>query len=192
MHTRFLLRLIGTGLIGLLAVPGATFAQTEPSMRVERTPMYVVTLDVGPAVGDMSSPMGGMHDQSGNMAMMGGESMAHTMDQGMPANHLIAVQVTRADTGAVATDLMPNIRITDKDSGVSRDLPDVMGMYDMSMGPSDVHFGQNVFLADGTYQVMVMLAPTETAQFRDVSVVGNAMMDNGMEHSMGMSDGTAP
>ena len=91
----------------------------------------------------------------------------------------------RADSGSPMMDMAPAIRVTDKATGVSRDLAQLMGMNDMSMAPTDFHFGQNVFLPDGTYQVTVMLGPSESAQFRDVVVVGSSMMDGGMNHDMG-------
>src|SRR5205823_2817619 len=96
-------------------------------------------------------------------------------------------------------DVTPTIRITDKLSGTSRDLPQVMGMYGSSMGMSDFHYGQNVFLPEGAYLVKVLLGPSDTAEFRDVVVAASPMMmtDHAMApgadmaHDMGMAEGTA-
>jgi hypothetical protein len=59
------------------------------------------------------------------------------------------------------------------------------------MTPSDFHYGQNVFLPDGTYQISVLLGPADTAQFRDVVVGSSPMMSEpamGGGHDMSMTD----
>jgi hypothetical protein len=97
---------------------------------------------------------------SGEVAVTGGSMngmMSDRMDQGMAVNHHLEVQVSQAATGSVVMDVTPTIRLTDKLTGTSRDLPQVMGMYGATMGPSDFHYGQNVFLPDGTYSVTVLV-----------------------------------
>jgi hypothetical protein len=120
------------------------------------------------------------------------------MDQGMAANHHLEVQISQAATGSVVMDVTPTIRLTDKLTGTSRDLPQVMGMYGATMDPSDFHYGQNLFLSDGTYSVTVLVGPSDTAQFRDVVVMASPMMadrsmsrDMAMAHDMSMAAGTA-
>jgi hypothetical protein len=44
------------------------------------------------------------------------------------------------------------------------------------MNADDFHYGQNVFLPDGTYQITVLLGPADTAQFRDVVVASACRM----------------
>jgi hypothetical protein len=190
---------------GLLAFvlacwPAATFAQAAPTMRVERTPQYTVVLAIGPAE-QIVSPMDAMHGQAGEVAVSGGDMpmMAEHMDQGMVANHSVTVHIALADAMTVVMDVTPTIRIMDKATGVARDLPAVMGMYGSSMGPSDFHYGQNVFLPDGTYTVTVMVGASDAAQFRDVAIVGSPMTmadhamanDMGMSHDMSLPEGTA-
>jgi hypothetical protein len=70
----------------------------------------------------------------------------------------------------------------------------VMGMSG-GMNASDFHFGQNVFLPDGTYLITVLLGPADTAQFRDVVVASSPVMGApvmngpmGGEHDMSMTD----
>jgi hypothetical protein len=200
-------RAVGVVVAGLVCLPGASFAQTAPAMLVERTPHYTLNLEIGP-VEQMVSQTDAMHAQNGEV--VSGGAMAHDtgmmsdhMDQGMAANHHLEVHIAQADSGSVVMDVTPTIRISDKSSGQSRDLPQVMGMYGASMGMSDFHYGQNVFLPDGTYVVKVLLG-ADTAEFRDVMVVTSPMMadhsmasgasmshDMGMAHDMSMSDGTA-
>jgi hypothetical protein len=100
----------------------------------------------------------------------------------MAVNHALDVHITVGDTDMIVSNVTPTIRITDKTTGASRDLPNVMAMHDMAMSASDLHYGQNVFLPDGTYLVSVLVAPGDTAEFRDVMVMAEPMM---VDHSMG-------
>jgi hypothetical protein len=187
---------------GLACWPVAAFAQAAPTtMMVERTPRYTVVLDIGPPE-QIVSPMDAMHGQTGEVAVTGGDMamLAEHMDQGMAANHSVNVHIELADAMTVVMDVKPTIRITDKATGVARDLPAVMGMYGSSMGQADFHYGQNVFLPDGSYTVTVMVGPTDAAQFRNVAVLASPMMadhamamDMNATHDMGMmmSEGTA-
>ena len=67
------------------------------------------------------------------------------------------------------------VTVTDKATGAARDLPGVMGASG-GMSGTDFHYGQNVFLPDGTYEVTVQLGPGNTAVFRDVMVMASTMM----------------
>jgi hypothetical protein len=188
-------------IVALLVQPGAAAAQMAPAMHVERTPTYTVELTIGDAE-QMLSPMealtartgevmvsGGpmattpMMASGGSMAtspMMGGASVTMTsgMDQGMSANHHVEVHLMRNDTDTVVNDVTPTIRITDRATGVSRDLAQVMGMYGVLAGMSDFHYAQNVWLPDGTYSIAVMVG-SDVARFRDLSVMGGAPMSAG-------------
>jgi hypothetical protein len=181
---------------GMLAIALPTSVSAQ-SMIVQTTPTYTVILDVGPAAQMVSPSMSmssSMMDASAEvmvgmvgMPMAGPESsmgsssgMASDMaDQGMAVNHHLEVHITNNSTGAVVNDVSPVIRIRDKSTGVSRDLSDVMAMYSAQMGPSDFHYGQNVWLPDGQYDITVMLG-TQSALFQDVMVAG------GMQPMMGM------
>jgi hypothetical protein len=154
--------------VGLACLPTIASAQSDMMTRVERTPSYDVVLSIDP-VASSSSMMGHMDDQSMTMT-------PHMADQGMAVNHWLDIHVSRADSGDVVNDLTPTIRITDKATGESRDLPGVMGM-SSGMNATDFHYGQNVFLPDGTYLVTVQLGADDAAQFRDVMVMAAPMMD---------------
>jgi hypothetical protein len=202
--------------VGLLALPAVVSAQTMPSMLVDRTPTYTVELTIGPPE-QMLSPGDAMHAQMGEVMVTGGPmqsmggsgsmaggSMGSSMgemgsgssmsmnpdrDQGMGVNHHLEIHIMRNDSGAVVNDVTPVIRITDKSTGESRDLSQVMGMYAVQTGPSDFHYGQNVWLPDGTYTVTAMIGP-DTAVFRDVEVMGGGMQMGGSgSGSMDMSMG---
>jgi hypothetical protein len=118
--------------------------------RVERTPTYILSLAIGPAESmDMAHPASGdmAHPAMGDSTMMAPAPMD---DQGMAVNHRLDVRITRADSGAIVDDVFPTIRVTDKATGESRDLPQVMGMPGMT---NDFRYGQNVWLPDGTYHI---------------------------------------
>jgi len=149
-------------------------------MRAEHTADFDVVLSIGPA--QAMSPASMQPSQATDMDMghamsMGNQAMMapQSADQGMPVNHWLDVHVTQAATGAAVSDVTPTIRIVDKSTGESRDLPTVMGMAG-GMSASDFHYGQNVFLPDGTYQVMVQLGPADTALFRDVTIASSSML----------------
>ncbi len=200
---RRIVRALGIAAAWVLCLPVAASAQTAPAMMVERTPHYTLNLAIGP-VESMVSSMDAMHGQVGDVAL-NAVPMSHDMskqsdhmDQGMAVNHRLEVHITQADSNSVVTDVNPTIRIIDKSSGESRDLPQVMGMYDSAMGMSDFHYGQNVFLPDGTYLVKVLIGPADAAEFRDVMVAATPMMAEhpmspgaSMGHDMSMTTETA-
>jgi hypothetical protein len=166
-------------------------------MRTERTSAFDVVLTVRPAQAmsmqsSQSPDMGMSHDMSmGENAMTMQPQQA---DQGMAVNHWLDVHVTQAGSDSVVNDLTPTIRIIDKSTGEARDIPSVMGMAG-GMNASDFHYGQNVFLPDGTYQITVLLGPADAARFRDVVVTSSPMMTEpvmngamGSGHDMTMTD----
>ncbi len=191
---------------GLMSLPLIASAQSMSSpMLVQTTPHYTVTLTVGPAQ-EMISPTDAMHGATGEVMVntmpsesgmgssssmsTGGASMGSSssmsmntmMDQGMAVNHHLEVHITQ--NGTVVDNVTPVIRVTDRASGEFRDLPDVMSMFDAQMGMSDFHYGQNVWMPDGTYNVDVMLG-MDTASFRDVMVSGGSSMAMSPTSSMG-------
>jgi hypothetical protein len=209
MHLeRIVARAMVVVVAGLVYLPAVSLAQMAPITLVERTPHYALNLAIGP-VEPMVSAMDAMHGMTGNVGVNSGAMspaagmMSDHMDQGMAANHHLELHIAQADSGSVVMDVTPTIRIIDKLSGESRDLPQVMGMYGASMGMSDFNYGQNVFLPDGTYIVRILVGP-DTAEFRDVMVAASPMMadhpvgapasigtDTSMAHDMSMAEGTA-
>ncbi len=184
-------------LLAGLALPVPAAAQMAPGIHVDQTHTYTVELTIGPAE-QMLSPGEAMMAKSGEVMVSGGpmvlsSSMSNSpsmaapastettmmmtpgMDQGMMVNHHLEAHITRNDTGAVVNDVTPTFRVTDKVTGESRDLPQVMGMYGVVTGPTDYHYGQNVWLPDGTYIVTVTIGP-DRAVFRDLMVTGGAPM----------------
>jgi hypothetical protein len=88
---------------------------------------------------------------------------------GRPANRHLAVVVHDKATGAPLGSPMPRITITDRKTGSARELKAVTAMYDVKEGQGDVHFGENVHVANGTYTVTVSVGG-ERAVFKKVAV----------------------
>jgi sorbitol-specific phosphotransferase system component IIA len=84
-------------------------------------------------------------------------------------NRHIEVAVYDKVTGARLRSTMPRITITDRKTGRSRDLQAVTAMYDVKEGQDDLHFGDNVHLANGTYRITVSVGG-ERAVFKKVGV----------------------
>jgi hypothetical protein len=120
-------------------------------------------------MGGQSTPMSGEA-----MVAMPGMAMPqmNTTDQGQPVNHHLEVHLKDASTGNVLSSPVPTISITDS-GGNTWQVSNVVPMYDPSVGQSDLHFGNNVYLPDGTYTVTVMVGP-EIATFANVTVSGGA------------------
>jgi hypothetical protein len=95
-------------------------------------------------------------------------TMAMT-DRGQPVNRHVEVAVFDGVTGARLTRSMPKITITNRKSGSTRELQTVMAMYDITKGQADLHFGDNVHLANGTYRITVSVGG-ERAVFKKVAV----------------------
>ena len=180
--------------VGLAALPAVSHAEADSLMGAEHTPSFDVVLTIGPASmqTSQSTDMGMSHEMSTGDGQTTMEPQQ--ADQGMAVNHWLDVHVTQAGSGMVVSDVTPTIRVVDKSTGEARDLPAVMGMAG-GMNANDFHYGQNVFLPDGTYQISVLLGPSDTAQFRDVVVASSPMMSEpgmngtmGADHDMGMTD----
>src|SRR5208282_358059 len=93
--------------------------------------------------------------------MVGGEMVSMTM--GMAGVYHLEVHVYNLMSGAVVTDKNVTIQIVNNATHQATNVPIVV-MYDMMVGLSDTHFGNNVNLAPGNYTVTVNVAG-ETATF---------------------------
>jgi hypothetical protein len=121
------------------------------------------------------SMMGGSSTNSmnGQPSMMGGSSMMMmTTDNGQPVNHHLEVQINSISTGSPQSGLSPQISIANDSTGQARSLEDVVAMYDVQMGPSDLHYGNNLYLQDGATYTITVTIGNETALFSHVPVSG--------------------
>src|SRR5579862_6298393 len=129
----------------ILAWPALALAQNVK--QVQTTQNYKIELDIVP-VAVMLTPDQAKTAKAGEvMVQMSGmpmPSMSMT-DQGQPVNHHLEVHVFNKATGQVLTNVTPVITITNA-SGSSRQLGSVTPMYDVAVGQSDYHYGNNVYL----------------------------------------------
>jgi 5-hydroxyisourate hydrolase-like protein (transthyretin family) len=209
---------LALGLAAVSPQAGHAQTQMAATMLTQTTASYTVELDVGPAaqmlsldqaammgMGEvmvsmpdmgMSMPSGSMSGMSAgsSMSMTGSEAMGAmpmmaTTDNGQPVNHHLEVHVLDSATGAPDASVDPQIQITNESTGQSRMVDDVAAMYDVQVGMGDLHYGNNVYLPDGTYTVTVMIGQ-ETATFQHVAIAnGMGLSMAGMGNSM---SGTMP
>jgi hypothetical protein len=122
-------------------------------------------------------PMSSMPDQSmtsmNSQSMMGGSNPTMlTTDNGLPVNHHLEVQISSRSTGITQSDVNPQVTIVNDISGQSRMLDGIAAMYDVQIGSSDLHYGNNLYLQDGTTYTITVTIGDETAQFSHVPVSG--------------------
>jgi LPXTG-motif cell wall-anchored protein len=152
----------------------ATHALAVVPVLSQTTATYRMTLIVGP-LATMLTPDQAKTAKSGEamVAMMGMTVPATSMtDQGQPVNHHLELHVYNKTSGAVVSDQMPTITIADS-AGKSRTLSSMALMYDVAIGQSDLHFGNNVYLPDGTYTITAQIG-TGKAVFGGVVVATSA------------------
>jgi hypothetical protein len=187
-----LLRVIGTctlmtvaAVVVNVAVPAVPTQAGGSDNAVQQwfqtTPSYSLELDIVSAMqmltpaqaqtatsGMVMVAMPTMTMGSGSASMPMQMTMA-TSDEGQPVDHHLGVHIHDASTGALISNIMPTIMILNESTGQSETLNDVMPMYDMSAGQTDLHFGNNVYMPDGRYTVTVGVGQ-ETAVFAHIAV----------------------
>jgi hypothetical protein len=154
----------------LVSPQGSGFAQSGDEL-TQSTAHYRITLEIGPVPtilrpDQVASATEGEVPLS--MPAMPMPTMAMT-DQGRPVNRHVEVAVYDKATGARLMSPMPRITITDRKTGKPKALQAVTAMYDVKEVPGDIHVGDNVHLANGTYRVTVSVGG-ERAVFQKVAV----------------------
>lgn len=165
------MRFIAILVVGLFCALGieTVLAQGGVSL-TQTTEHYKIMLDIGP-LATMLMPDQAQNAKQGEvMVQMQGMPMPEMSmtDQGQPVNHHLEAHIVDLATNQVVTDTLPTISITDG-SGMARTLMQVAMMYDVQVGASDTHFGNNVYLPDGSYTIVVTVK-SDTATFKDVAV----------------------
>ncbi|MGI8586319.1 MAG: hypothetical protein ACR2M0_01340 [Chloroflexia bacterium] len=176
---RFVL-FLGVLLCSLALTAGQALAATGETQQTVVTAHYKIVLTIGPEatmltpeqaagakVGEVMLPMGGMA-----MPAMG------MTDLGRPVNRHLEVAILDKTSGAPVTDQMPAISIKNDVTGDLRTLSSVMAMYDVKVGKNDTHFGNNIYLPDGTY-TFTTVANGETATFTNVVLGAAGNMSGG-------------
>lgn len=170
MRTVFTLLFLGYVLsLGIFA--SVASAQSGEQTQTTTTDHYKVTLTLGPLANMLMPDQAAGAKEGEVMLAMGGMAMPSmsTTDDGHPVNHHLEIHAYDKITSVLITDTVPTITITDQAAGKSRQVSPVAAMYDVKVGQSDTHFGNNVYLSDGKYTVSAVLGK-ETATFSDVTV----------------------
>lgn len=94
-----------------------------------------------------------------------------TVDQRRPVNRHLEVHIFDKKSGAEVKTVVPAVRITNQGSGTSRGLPNVKACLVSKHRETEPHFGDNLYLANGTYTVTVSVGK-EIAIFRNLVVKG--------------------
>ncbi len=188
---------IWTGVLALLALVAGSLlvtprADATAMQQSQTTAHYKIVLSIG-AAATMLTPAQAAGATAGEamVAMPGMAMPAMAMtDQGQPVNHHLEVAVLDKTSGQVLTDPMPTITITNDATGGTRPLQAAL-MYDVQVGRSDLHFGNNVYLADGTYTITAVVNG-ETASFARVPVSSDSSMSGGSMNGGSMAGATMP
>ncbi len=155
---------------GTMAVTPTTMGGTMPSgsptagmvgtgqngemVQQAATQDYSLTLRLGP-VAMMLTPDQAQGATSGEVMISG--QMAMTGTGGMAPNYHLELAVNDVKSGMVITDKSVSIDLTNTTTNEKQSVP-VATMYNVQVGPSDTHFGNNVALTPGTYTVDVDVA----------------------------------
>jgi len=91
------------------------------------------------------------------------------VDQGQPVNRHLEVHIFDKQSGANVKSVVPIVTITNQATRTSRRLANVEACLTAKHREIEPHYGDNLYLPDGTYTVTVGVGQ-ETAVFRDVAV----------------------
>ncbi len=145
----------------LLAVaPLATLAQEVPVQRNRLTDTYNVGLRIGPAVRLLPGPEGAPPPPAGTeLALPGPDGAPPVLPpdvdaQGRAVNHHVDLTVFVVKTGAIVVNPPPTIELVHLPDSQRFSPP----LIPLQGGPAGRHFGTNVYLPDGVYNVTVNIA----------------------------------
>ncbi|MGH2361265.1 MAG: hypothetical protein ACRDGM_12095 [bacterium] len=143
--------LLGGAWFALQSVPalGASIQDVE---QTTDTSSYRIKVKIGPKV---------------TMAM----TTMTTVDHGQSVNRHLEVHIFDKKSGAEVKAVVPVVRITDQATGTSRGLPNVKACLMSRHRETEPHFGDNLYLRNGTYTVAVSVGK-EIATFRNLAVKG--------------------
>jgi hypothetical protein len=155
------MRAVAVLIASAAALVASTGASAATITRTAKTASYSLTLNVGPAetmYTQADAKM--MHPKTGEVMIGGSMSMATSMKgmTGEVQRHL-ELHVTLRSTGAVVTNLLPSIAVSDTSAmAMTTTKLAVVAMQGVTKGPADRHYGNNVSLKPGdTYAVSVVV-----------------------------------
>lgn len=176
------------------------FALLTPALALAASPVwtqttasYTLRLQIGP-LANMLMPSQAAGAKSGEvMVQMPGMAMPQmTMtDNGHPVTAHLELHLTDRATGKVVTNQVPTISIRNDSTGAVEKLTSVAPMYDVSVGMSDYHFGNNAYMPAGTYTI-VATVNGQTATFNGVKVDSMPTTPMAMQPATLPNTGDAP
>jgi hypothetical protein len=86
-----------------------------------------------------------------------------TTDQGQPVNRHLEVHIHDKNSGAQITDAIPTVSITDKATGTLRTVPNVLACMTLKHREIEPHFGDNLYMTDGSYTITVSIRDERTS-----------------------------
>jgi len=154
----------------LVSPRGSGFALSGDEL-TQSTAHYRITLDIGPVPTTLRPDQAASATEREVPLAMPGMWMPllAMSDPGRPVNRHIEVAVYDKVTGARHERPAPKITITDRKTGRSKALQAVTAMPDVTEGQGVPHFGDNVYLVNGTYRITVSVG-SERAVFKKVAV----------------------
>ncbi len=121
---------------------------------------YHLTLQLGPPAQMLS--MNQTVTATVGEVMVSGQA-SNTTSMNTTDTYLLEVHVYNITSGTVVTNQNVSIQIINHTTNQTLTIP-VIAMYDLKIGPSDTHFGNNITLPAGSYTIIVNVAG-ETAKF---------------------------
>jgi hypothetical protein len=160
----FILALASIFLVGKAFGDGA-------AARTQITDHYRVAFEIGPLPTMLMPDQASGATEGEVMVGMPGIPMRpmDAMNEGQPVNRHLEVHVHDKATGTVLSTPMPMVALTDQATGKSRYVSALTLMYNVKVGPQDLHFGQNLHLPAGKYTLTVTIGG-ERATFNDITV----------------------
>ena len=104
----------------------------------------------------------------GRKVSMAMSSAMTVTDQGKPVNRHMEVHIFSRRSGAEVKDVVPIVKVMGPDGG-SRQLSNITACRVSKHRETEPHFGDNVYLPDGTYTITVTVG-TETSAFSIVAL----------------------
>ncbi len=142
------------GAFAALLPLAAGAAGMNPIKSETQTAHYRLALQIGPTEKMVSlADVAAKHPTDGEV-MVGGKMSSMDMSMGMADTRHLEIHVYALDGGKVVTDADVAIALTNSDTKKVEDVPSAK-MYGIKEGPSDTHFGNNVSMPPGPYNVGV-------------------------------------
>jgi hypothetical protein len=158
-------RLVSTTAVVLVALVSAATASAGITQHAT-TASYSLTLDIGPTAAMYTQAQVKAKHITNGEVMLGGAMMSTSMSamKGETERHL-ELHVYSRKTGAVVSNVMPEITLTDTTAmGMAAKL-DVVSMEGITEGASDYHYGNNVSLKLGDEYTVNAVVHGEKASF---------------------------